>query len=84
MSGQSLAAKLLAQGRDQGDRMPEIQRDVLPIPDWTQANDLAAEQPEKLSELQQLFLDEAKKYNVLPLDDRRQSASTPISRAARS
>jgi arylsulfatase len=39
--------------------------------DWTQANDLAKEQPEKLAELQQLFLDEAKKYNVLPLDDRR-------------
>ena len=27
--------------------------------------------PEKLAELQQLFLDEARKYNVLPLDDRR-------------
>jgi arylsulfatase A-like enzyme len=38
--------------------------------DWTQARDLAAEQPEKLAELQQLFLIEAAKYNVLPLDDR--------------
>jgi arylsulfatase len=27
--------------------------------------------PEKLAELQQLWLDEARKYNVLPLDDRR-------------
>ena len=27
--------------------------------------------PDKLAELQRLFLDEAKKYNVLPLDDRR-------------
>ena len=27
--------------------------------------------PEKLAELQQLWLDEAQKYNVLPLDDRR-------------
>ena len=41
------------------------------ITDWTQAHDLAAEQPEKLAELQRLFLIEAVKYNVLPLDDRR-------------
>ena len=40
------------------------------------------EQPEKLRELQQLFLDEARKYQVLPLDDRRMSGSTPISPAA--
>jgi arylsulfatase A-like enzyme len=39
--------------------------------DWSQARDLAAEMPEKLAELQQLWLDEARKYNVLPLDDRR-------------
>lgn len=39
--------------------------------DWTQAHDLAQEQPEKLAELQRLFLIEATKYNVLPLDDRR-------------
>jgi arylsulfatase A-like enzyme len=39
--------------------------------DWTQAHDLAAEQPERLAELQRLFLIEATKYNVLPLDDRR-------------
>ena len=32
---------------------------------------LAAEQPEKLAELQRLWLIEAAKYNVLPLDDRR-------------
>jgi arylsulfatase A-like enzyme len=38
--------------------------------DWTQARDLAAEQPEKLAELQRLFLIEAARYNVLPLDDR--------------
>ena len=38
--------------------------------DWTQAKDLSAEQPEKLAELQRLFLIEATKYNVLPLDDR--------------
>jgi arylsulfatase A-like enzyme len=39
--------------------------------DWTQAHDLAAEQPQKLAELQRLFLLEASKYNVFPLDDRR-------------
>jgi arylsulfatase len=39
--------------------------------DWTQAHDLAREQPDKLHELQRLWLIEASKYNVLPLDDRR-------------
>jgi arylsulfatase A-like enzyme len=39
--------------------------------DWSQAHDLADEQPEKLEELKALFLQEARKYNVLPLDDRR-------------
>ena len=32
--------------------------------------DLAKEQPEKLHDLQRLWLIEATKYNVLPLDDR--------------
>jgi arylsulfatase A-like enzyme len=39
--------------------------------DWSQAHDLAREMPEKLHELQRLWLIEATKYNVLPLDDRR-------------
>jgi arylsulfatase A-like enzyme len=39
--------------------------------DWTQANDVAAEHPDVLHRLQQLFLLEASKYNVFPLDDRR-------------
>ncbi len=39
--------------------------------DWTQAYDLAEDQPDKLRDLQRLFLIEAGKYNVLPLDDRR-------------
>ena len=38
--------------------------------DWTQARDLSKEMPEKLHELQRLWLIEATKYNVLPLDDR--------------
>ena len=39
--------------------------------DWTQARDLAADHPETLRELQRLFLIEAARYQVLPLDDRR-------------
>ena len=39
--------------------------------DSTQARDLAAEQPERLAALQRLWLIEAVKYNVLPIDDRR-------------
>jgi arylsulfatase len=39
--------------------------------DWSQARDLAAEMPAKLKELKTLFMEEARKYNVLPLDDRR-------------
>jgi arylsulfatase len=38
--------------------------------DWSQAHDLSKEMPEKLAELQRVFLIEATKYNVLPLDDR--------------
>jgi arylsulfatase A-like enzyme len=38
--------------------------------DWSQAHDLSAEHPDKLHELQRLWLIEATRYNVLPLDDR--------------
>ena len=38
--------------------------------DWTQSRNLAEEQPDRLRDLQRLFLIEATKYNVLPLDDR--------------
>jgi arylsulfatase A-like enzyme len=38
--------------------------------DWTQARDLAKENPQKLAELQRLFMIEAIKYSALPLDDR--------------
>ena len=38
--------------------------------DFSQANDLAAKNPEKLKELQAKFLEEAKKYDVFPLDPR--------------
>jgi arylsulfatase len=38
--------------------------------DFTQATDVSAQNPAKVKELQAAFLEEAKKYNVLPLDDR--------------
>jgi len=37
--------------------------------DYSQANDLAAKRPDKLKQLQALFLKEAAKYQVLPLDN---------------
>jgi arylsulfatase len=54
--------------------MPAFEDDVWELyapDDWTQAHDLAAEQPERLRDLQRLFLMEATRYGVLPLDDRR-------------
>ena len=38
--------------------------------DFSLANDLAAKNPQKLAELQAVFLQEAAKYHVLPMDDR--------------
>jgi Sulfatase len=55
------------------DQPPPFDADVWELyapDDWTQAHDLSAEQPEKLAELQRLWLIEAVKYNVVPLDDR--------------
>jgi arylsulfatase len=57
-----------------GAPLPPFDEDVWELyepGDWSQAHDLAAEMPEKLAELQQRWLDEAHKNNVLPLDDRR-------------
>jgi arylsulfatase A-like enzyme len=55
--------------------MPPLDEDIWELydtnTDWTQANNLADENPAKLAELQRLFLIEAAKYSVLPLDDRR-------------
>ncbi|MER6937317.1 arylsulfatase [Nocardioides sp. NPDC127514] len=59
---------------DQGKPLPPIEDDVWELygpDDWTQAHDLAAENPEQLTHLQQKFLLEASKYKVFPLDDRR-------------
>jgi arylsulfatase len=38
--------------------------------DFSLANDIATQNPEKLAELQALFMTEAEKYHVLPIDDR--------------
>ena len=54
--------------------LPALDDDVWELygpDDWTQARNLAAAQPERLKALQRLFLIEATKYQVLPLDDRR-------------
>ena len=38
--------------------------------DFSEAHNLAAENPDKVQKLQELFFSEARKYKVLPLDDR--------------
>jgi arylsulfatase A-like enzyme len=45
--------------------------------DWTQAHDLAGKMPEKLHALQRLWLIEAAKYNVIPIDDRLSERCNP-------
>jgi arylsulfatase len=47
------------------------------VKDWTQAHDLSKDMPQKLHELQRLWLIEAAKYNVLPLDDRMAERCNP-------
>ncbi len=57
-----------------GGDLPAFDDDVWELydgsKDYSQARNLAAEQPERLAELQRLWLIEAVKYNVVPLDDR--------------
>jgi arylsulfatase A-like enzyme len=57
----------------QGEKTPAFDDDVWELydtnKDWTQANNLAKQMPEKLHELQRLWLIEAVRNNVLPLDD---------------
>jgi arylsulfatase A-like enzyme len=60
--------------------LPALDDDVWELygpDDWTQAHDLASENPELLHNLQRLFIIEAGKYNVLPLDDRRYERFNP-------
>jgi arylsulfatase len=65
-----------------GQAMPAFDDDVWELydgnSDWTQSNDLSKENPEKLHELQRLWLIEAVKYNVLPLDDRQIERINPV------
>jgi arylsulfatase len=60
---------------DMAAPVPPLDNDVWELydtnTDWTQSKNLAKENPKKLAELQRLFLIEAAKYSVLPLDDRR-------------
>jgi arylsulfatase len=57
----------------QGEKTPPFDDDVWELydtrKDWSQSNNLAKQMPEKLHELQRLWLIEAVRYNVLPLDD---------------
>nr|WP_260683834.1 arylsulfatase [Rhodococcus sp. KBS0724] len=57
------------------ETLPALDDDVWELydgsKDWTQAHDLAKEMPDRLASLQRLWLIEAVKYNVLPIDDRR-------------
>ena len=46
--------------------------------DWSQAHDLARQHPELLAELQRLFLIEASRYSVFPLDDRMAERHNPL------
>jgi hypothetical protein len=66
-----------------GQAMPAFDDDVWELydgnSDWTQSRDLSKEKPDKLHELQRLWLIEAVKYNVLPLDDRQIERINPTS-----
>jgi arylsulfatase len=56
-----------------GEKTPAFDDDVWELydtsKDWSQANDLSKQMPEKLHEMQRLWLIEATRYDVLPLDD---------------
>ncbi|HKE60128.1 MAG TPA: arylsulfatase [Pyrinomonadaceae bacterium] len=60
---------------------PSLDEDVWELydtsKDWSQAHDLAKEQPQKLLELKMQFALEASKYNVFPLDDRKGERANP-------
>ena len=45
--------------------------------DFSEADNLAAKNPEKLKELQDLFMQEAERNHVLPIDDRRSERFNP-------
>jgi hypothetical protein len=65
-----------------GEKTPAFDDDVWELydtnTDWTQAHDLSKQMPDKLHELQRLWLIEATRYNVLPLDDRVAERINPV------
>jgi len=66
---------------DMAAKIPALQDDVWELynvnEDFSQANDLAQRLPEKLKELQAVFMKEAVRNNVLPIDDRRVERFNP-------
>jgi arylsulfatase len=61
--------------------LPSVKDDVWELynveQDFSEANDLAAKEPAKLKELQAVFLKEAARNHVLPIDDRRSERFNP-------
>ncbi|WP_338748689.1 arylsulfatase [Janibacter alittae] len=66
-----------------GGELPAFDDDVWELydgtEDYSQARNLAAERPDLLAKLQRLWLIEAVKYNVLPMDDRTSERLEPES-----
>jgi len=64
-----------------GEKTPAFDDDVWELydteHDWSQTHDLSKEMPEKLHDLQRLWLIEATRYNVLPLNDDLMSRMNP-------
>ena len=63
-----------------GEELPAFTDDVWELyapDDWSQAEDLARENPERLRRLQDQFVIEAAKYHVFPLDDRKYERLNP-------
>ena len=64
-----------------GTKLPALSENVWELyhveQDFSQANNLAAKNPEKLKELQEVFTREAIRNHVLPIDDRRSERMIP-------
>ncbi len=62
--------------------LPPVKDDIWELynvdEDFSQATDLAKQNPEKLKELQDVFMKEAIRNNVLPIDDRRSERFNPM------
>jgi arylsulfatase len=66
---------------DMTEKLPAFDDDIWELydtnVDWSQANDLSKKDPQKLHELQRLWIIEATRYKVLPLDDRMTEKMNP-------